>query len=78
MIGQADKPAIFQFTASKDFLQMMVQYLGQEDHELATITLGVLEGLICLGDEFKDENELNVVALMMLGMPELMYQIRNW
>jgi hypothetical protein len=68
-------------TANKEFLEVMTAYLGQGDVELAIITLSVLQELINLGEEFKDidenKNEFNVVALMVLRMPDLMAEMNK-
>lgn len=56
LIAQADKPAIFQFAARRDFLEVMTLYLAQGDTDLSIATLNIVKGLIDLGEEFKDEN----------------------
>jgi hypothetical protein len=54
LIGQADRPTIFQFAARKDFLEVMTLYLSQEDIDLSIATLNNIKELLVLGDEFRD------------------------
>lgn len=49
LIGQSDKPAIFQFAARKDFLEVMMTYLSQGDTDLSIAVLNIIRGLIDLG-----------------------------
>lgn len=56
---------------------MLVIYLAQGDDQLTIISAAILEGLITLGEEYKDENDQNIVKLMILGMPDLMNEIRQ-
>lgn len=39
--------------------------------ELSIITCNIVQGLLNLGEQFKDENEQNVVASMVRGMQDL-------
>lgn len=50
---------------------MMGTYLGLGDTGLAEQALGVVKNLLVLGDEFRDEAEQNVVALMVLSNVDL-------
>ena len=54
LIGQADRPTIFQFAARKDFLEVMTLYLWQEDIDLSIATLNNIKELLMLDDEFRD------------------------
>lgn len=60
---------------------MMAVYLYQLDVELSIITLSVLQEVINLGEEFKDidenQNEINVVSMMVLSIPDLMGEINQ-
>lgn len=75
LIGQADKPTIFQFAARKDFLEVMSLYLSHEDIDLSIATLNTIKELLMLGDEFRDENEVNIVALTVSNMNDLVKEI---
>ena len=49
----------------------MATYLQQADLELSIIVCSILQGLLSLGEEFKDGKEQNVVVLMARNMPDL-------
>lgn len=77
LITLADRQPAFELTVRRDFLEMMSIYLGMDDIELSIIVLTVLQQLVELGEQFKDEDERNVVTMMILGMPGLMSQVRE-
>jgi hypothetical protein len=68
---------VFQITAKRDFLEMMAIYLSLGDTDLSIATLSIIRGLIELGEDFKDENEINVVVRMITTMQELMGEVRK-
>lgn len=78
LICYANRTEVFQIVAKRDFLDVMALYLSQGDTDLSIATLNIIRGLIELGEEFKDEYEINVVArLIKTEMFELMGEIRN-
>jgi len=50
-------------------------YLSQMDIDLSIATLNNIKELLILGDEFRDENEVNIVALTVSGMSDLIKDI---
>ncbi len=68
---------MFQITAKRDFLEMMAIYLSQGDTDLSIATLSIIRGLIDLGEDFKDENEINVALRLIMTMQELMGEVRK-
>ena len=54
---------------------MMALYLQQGDLELSIIVCNIVFGLLSLGEEFKDENEQNVVVVMVRNMQDLANEI---
>jgi hypothetical protein len=78
MICYANKTEVFPIVAKRDFLEVMALYLSQGDTDLSIATLNIIRGLIELGEEFKDEYEINVVGrLIKTEMYELMGDIRS-
>lgn len=75
IIELADKQLAFQKIVSPDFLQIMAAYLQQGDVELAIIVCNIVHGLLNLGEEFKDEEQQNVVVTMARSMPDLTHEV---